>query len=64
MRNYTETCKDICGNNLVYNLCIPFAVKKFGFCCAFFKRILSCERGISKTWFLDSYSPCHLSFGI
>ena len=54
MRTYAETCKSICGYNLVYNfLCIPFVIKKFSFCGAFFKRILAWEGGTSKTWFLD-----------
>ena len=54
MRNYAETCKDICGCNLVYNFfCIPFAIKKFSFCGALFKCILAWEGRTSKTWFLD-----------
>ena len=50
MRNYVETCKGICGYNLVHN---SFAIKKLSFCGALFKRILAWEGGTSKTWFLD-----------
>ena len=54
MRNHAETCKGICGCNLVYNFfCIPCAIKNFSFCGALFKRILAWEGGTSKTWFLD-----------
>ena len=49
MRNYAETCKGICGCNLVYIFYILFAIKKFVFCGALFKRILAWERGTSKT---------------
>ena len=54
MRSYAETYKDICGYNLVYNIfCISFAIKRFSFCSALFKRILAWEGSTSKTWFLD-----------
>ena len=54
MCSYVETCKGICGYNLLYNFfCIPFAIKKFSFCGARFKCILALERGTSKTWLLD-----------
>ena len=53
MRNYVETCKGICGYNLVYNFFIPFAIKKFSFCGVLFKRILTWDGGTSKTWFLN-----------
>ena len=48
MHDYAETCQGICGI-----FCIPFAIKKFSFCGALFKRILAWEGGTSKTWFLD-----------
>ena len=48
MRNYVETCKDICGYNLVYNFFYFFAIKKFTFCGALFKRILAWVRGTDK----------------
>ena len=52
LRNYVETCKGICGYDLVYNFfCIPLSIKKFSFCGALFKRILTWEEGTSKTWF-------------
>ena len=54
MRNSEETCKGIRGYKLVYDFfCIPFAIKKFSFCGALFKRISAWEGGTSKTWFLD-----------
>ena len=50
MRNYAEICKGICGYNLWLQLfCILFAIKKFTFCVALFKRILAWERDFSKT---------------
>ena len=52
MRNYVETCKGICGYNLVCNFFyIPFAIKKFRFCGALFKRVLAWEGGTSKNGF-------------
>ena len=54
MRKYVEMCKGICGCNLMYNFfCIPFAIKKFSFCGALFKRFSAWEESTSKTWFLD-----------
>ena len=41
MHNYEGTCKGICSYNLVYKLFDrAFAIKKFSFCGALFKRIL------------------------
>ena len=48
MRNYAETCKGICSYNLGYKLEKAFAIKKFSFCGALFKRIVAWERGTSK----------------
>ena len=37
MRSYVETCKGICGYNLVYKIFgIPFALDKCSFCGALF----------------------------
>ena len=49
MRNYAETCKGICGYNLMYNFFVYFLPLKFTFCGALFKRILVWERGTSET---------------
>ena len=38
---------------IVCTICIPFAIKKFSFCDAPFKRILAWEGGTFRTWFLD-----------
>ena len=39
MHNYAEMYKGICAYNSVYNFfCIPFAIKKFSFCGALFRR--------------------------
>ena len=52
MRNYAETCKGICGYDLMYNsFRIPFAIKTFSFCGVVFKRILAWEGGTSKTFY-------------
>ena len=49
MRNFTERCNSVCSYNLVCNfLDIAFAITKFSFCGALFKRILAWERGIFK----------------
>ena len=50
MCNYAGTCKgiEVQLQSSVYLFDISFAIKKFGFCGAFFKRILTWERGISK----------------
>ena len=56
-----ERSKGICNYNLVYNFAIQliaysqiaFAIKKFSFCGALFKRILAWERGISKRQFIE-----------
>ena len=68
MRNYAETCKGICGYNLVYNffMQLAFVITKFSFSGALFKRILACEGVISKRYFLERNcsSPCNLSYDI
>ena len=56
-----ERAMGICSYNLVYNFTIQliaysyiaFAIKKFSFCGALFKRILGWERGISKRQFIE-----------
>ena len=50
MRNYEGTCKGINVQlqSSVEIFDISFAIKKFSFCGALFKRILAWERGISK----------------
>ena len=65
MRNYANTCKGICGYNLVYNFFVYFLPFKSSlFCGALSKRILAWEGGTSQTWFLDynTSSPCDILF--
>ena len=61
MRNYAETCKDICGHNSVYNIFVTFCHEKV--------QLLGCIFHFSmggrhfQNMFLSS-SPYHLSFDI
>ena len=46
MRNYARMCKGVSSYNLMYNFFyIAFAITKFGFCGALFKRM-----GTFQTW--------------
>ena len=63
MRNYAETCKDICGYNLIYNFSINLlALKSYVFVASFSNAFYHVKVSLPKSTSLYGNVPVNVFF--